>query len=305
MGKHIVDSGAFAFFNRYNSRFNRSCNKSRKFQSTNLRPDFSYAKSTEFWEYVDSYAAFLKKWKDGIDNYINVDVVMNPKLSWKVQKYLEEEHGLHPIPVIHYGTSERWLEHYLNKGYSYIGLGGRIGRAPYFPWADRMWTRICATPNRLPVCKVHGFAITTHKHITRYPWYSVDSTTSKKMGYYGQVLIPPKVNGSFSWVRPNLIVFMDMISPYTKRKGDSGRHYLHYRKYEQEAILEWLKLIQVPFGSRNSKGVITQLGVSNCKQERVAANIKYFLWLQSNIPKWPWPLPDTIQIKPTLLELLK
>jgi hypothetical protein len=303
--QHIIDSGAFHFFNLHNSRFNRFCNKERQHQSKNTRPDFSYAKTDEFRSYVDQYADFVKKWAGGLDGYITVDCVLNPKLSWKVHRYLEEEHGLRPIPVIHFGTSEKWLEKYLDKGYDYIGLGGRIGRSPYFPWADKLWSIICDTPNRLPVCKVHGFAITTHRHMTRYPWYSVDSTAWKKFGYFGQILIPPKRNGDFSWTDPNLIVFIDMISPYTKRRGDTGRHFLHYRKQEQDLILEWLDHIKVPFGQRDEQGRITRLGVSNCKQERCAANIRYFQWLQNQLPEWPWPLSEEVGVKPSLLELLK
>lgn len=285
---HMLDSGAFTFFNKHNSSFNSFCNKKAKNRVERIKPDFSYADTKEFWEYVDSYANFVKQWKDSIDYYVNVDVVLNPKKSWEVLKYLEQEHGLHPIPVVHFGTSIKWVEKYINRGYTYIGMGGRIGHNPYFPWADKVWSVICATPDRKPCCKVHGFALTTHKHITRYPWFSCDSTTWKKMGIFGQIVIPRKRSGEFCWWEPYKSLFVDFISPYTKRVNRGGKHFLHLTRFEQHQVREWLEYIKVPFGKMKPSGKVTEIGVTNCKQERVAANLRYFLWLQSKLPQWPW-----------------
>jgi hypothetical protein len=288
---HILDSGAYTWFAQR-----------RKVWKGGKR-DWSSYRTQEFWDYVDAYAAFVKEWKHALDHYITVDAVGNPKISWDVQKYLEEKHGLNPIPVVHFGTDIKELSRYLEAGYKYIGIGGRIGRLPYFPWADKIFNEICNQQNRLPLVKTHAFAVTTHGHMTRYPWYSCDSTTSKKMAYYGQVLIPPKRNGDFCWQTPNMVVFIDSVSPYTNRKNGKGRHFLHYTKHEQDAMREWLDKIGVPFGERNEKGEIVELGVSTCKQERVNATIKYFLWLQSKIPKWPWPFQ--VVEYPTLEGFLK
>lgn len=268
------------------------------------RLDWAIFKTKEFWTYVDEYAEYVKTYQQYIDHYINVDVIRNPKLSWKVQKYLEEEHGLNPIPVVHFGTHERWLVKYLEAGYKYIGLGGRVGKIPYFPWSDKMWNIICNTPNRIPAVKVHGFSVTTHKHMTRYPWYSVDSVTSKKMAYYGQILVPPMESGDFSHRKSNMVIFIDSISPYTSRKGNAkGRHFMHLSKTGRLSIRKWLDYIGVPFGIRNSEGEIIQLGVNNCIGVRVEATIKYFEWLRNNLPEWPWAFE--VLERPTLLEALK
>lgn len=315
---HIIDSGAFSLWNLYNSAHNPFAIV-KKAQRTGLegRLDHSFYKTKEFYAYVDEYAAFLKKWKGAIDHFITVDAIRDPKLSWKITRYLEEKHGLSPIPVVHFGSDKKYLIRYLNAGYKYIGLGGKVGRRPYERWADDMWQVICDSPNRLPVCKVHGFALTTHDQMTRYPWYSCDSTTAKKMGYYGQVIWPgEKKNGEWYWRSPYTSVFTDtlvgknevVMGNFTRKRGATpytgtpckvigGKSPSKYFKRKREggvdrAFLEWLEFINVPLGRHEEDGTILELGVTTCKQERVAANIKYFLWLQSEIPKWPWSYPN-------------
>jgi hypothetical protein len=273
----MLDSGAFTWFNQRM--------KSHKGGKLN----WDLYKTKEFWDYVDSYALFVKKWSYLFQGYVTVDAVRNPQISWKVTRYLEKEHGLNPIPVVHFGTSEKWLQKYLDAGHKYIGFGGQIERQPYHPWADKMWNVVCNTPDRLPQIKVHGFAQTKIQTMARYPWYSVDSVTWKKMGYYGQVVVPQKINGNFSWQARFISVFTDLISPYTKRSGNGGgRHFLHLSRREQRTVREWLDHIGIEFGTQKKDGTIIQLGVSNDKQERVAANIELFCWLQSQMPQWPW-----------------
>lgn len=316
---HIIDSGAVAIFNRHNSAFNQFAiitrdKKTKKSQKTGGRQiDYSFYDSEEFDKYLESYVDFLKEYKDHIDHYVTLDALRNPKRSWEITRRLKEDYGLDPIPVIHFNTPVKWLAKYLDAGYKYIGLGGRTGRLPYWTWADSMFNEICNQSSRLPLVKTHGFAITTHKHATRYPWYSVDSTTSKKMAYYGQILVPIKRGGEFDWTIPNRTVFIDSISPYSNRGKEDGhpdqgnakgRHFQHLARWEQAEIKEWMESQNIPFGDRDDRGRITELGVSTCKQERVAANIKYFLWLQSKIPEYPWAFhpPDH---HPTLFDVLK
>ena len=283
MKPRILDSGAHALYNLMQ----------KKHKGGKL--NYSDYKSKEFWSYCDSYAAFIKKYGYLFDGgYITVDAIRNPRISWQVQKYLEEEHGLNPIPVIHFGTHEKWLQKYLDAGYDYIGLGGSIERKPYTPWADRMWDIICDTPNRLPICKVHGFAQTKVQIMTMYPWYSVDSVTSKKMAYYSQIIMPSRISGKYSWNTRFLSIFMDDVSPYTERNSvGKGRHFSHLSPPEKQSLKDWLDFIEVPLGERRNDGTIRKLGVTNSKQERVAANIKFLQWIESKVPKWPWSyLPE-------------
>lgn len=157
---------------------------------------YSYYRSREFWDYVDQYAWFLKANGEGIDHYANVDVIFHPRLSWRVLKYLENEHGLRPVPVLHYGTPMKWVDKHLDAGYKYLGIGGlgqEVSKAAYFHWADVLFDRLCPGPARLPVVKTHGFAMTSYELVIRYPWYCMtdDHEVLTKRGWVGREGLNP------------------------------------------------------------------------------------------------------------------
>lgn len=275
---HFLDSGAFSLWNRQVIKMGKR--------------DDEFYDSKEFRSYVDDYAAFVKKYKHVIQVYANVDVIGNPKRSWETQRYLEEEHGLSPIPVVHHGTDLKWLEKYLEKGYDYIGLGGAAKRSKvmdYARWADRAWEIICPGPSHLPVCKVHGFAITSFTLVARYPWWSVDSTTWAKRSAYGIIIMPHHRGGRFVFDRTPYDLFIGDGSPYTKRMSSSQgmKHYRQMPLAHREVVRQWLKEIGVPFGkSKNGKVIVA--GVSNDIVKRQAATVEYFERLVHSLPKWPW-----------------
>jgi len=55
---------------------------------------------------------FLKENEYAFNHYVNVDVLGDPYASYKTLKYMERKYGLHPVPVVHYGTDECWLKKY-------------------------------------------------------------------------------------------------------------------------------------------------------------------------------------------------
>ncbi len=188
----------------------------------------------------------------------------------------------------------KWVNKYLEAGYEYICMGGVAktkGYTPYgkfYEWGERVWRLLCPTSNQhKPIVKVHGFAITSIPLMQRYPWYSVDSVTWKKMSYYGQILVP-KGRRVFNFRESPNVVFMDSESKYTKRKGNTGRHFLSYSKSEQAGLRKWLDFIEVPFGERAGDGSIITLGVTNDSSMRCSANIRFFEVLAKSLPKWPW-----------------
>ena len=277
MKLHFVDSGAHTWLNKM-------------LKHGRGKMDYSQYKTKEFWEYVDSYAEFIKEHANIIDHYANVDAIRNPKMSWKIQQYLENEHGLKPIPVIHYGTHVRWISRYLDRGHKYIALGGPIRRQGhvYHHWADKACNVICGGADHLPMCKVHGFSVTTHRHICRYPWYSVDSVTWKKMAYYGQILVPSFRLGKPAFDIPNMVVFIDPNTKYIIREG-KGRHFLHLPRTARQNIRRWLDSVGISWGKSGKDGSIIIPGVTNDEIVRRAATIQYYLHLVKSLPRWPWP----------------
>lgn len=259
----FLDSGAFTL---YFKQFKR---------------DPGFYQSDRFWTFVDDYASFVKKYADVIDHYANVDVLYDPELSWKVLKYLEDEHGLHPVPVLHYGASHKWLDRHLKAGYGYIGLGGlgTVDKMSYQQWADGMFLAICPPPTRLPTVKVHGFAMTSNRILFRYPWFSVDSATWVKVGAYGGILMPRRRRGRYIFTERPVVVKLSDESPDAKLQG---RHYTTMTGAEREVVRDWLGVIGVPLGDGED-------GVINCHATRRKACLLYFEELKKHIPEWPWP----------------
>lgn len=140
--------------------------------------DFSYydlTKGTPFREYCDSYASFVKKFQDRIELFANIDAIGSPEVTWQIQKFFEDEHGLRLLPVIHHGTNLKWVDKYLENKYDIIGLGGyarKIARDELIRWTDEVFVHICPASNKyMPLVRVHGFALTAWEYIRRWPWY--------------------------------------------------------------------------------------------------------------------------------------
>lgn len=293
IGTLFIDSGAHSLYNIAHK--------------TKTRLDkYAYYDTPEFWAYVDKYAAFIKANGDAVDHYVNVDVIHNAKRSWKVQQYLEKEHGLNPIPVIHMGTGVEWLEHYLERGYKFIGLGGVAlegTRLSYIRWADQMFDRLCDNRERLPCVKVHGFAMTAYASLVRYPWYSVDSASWVKAGGFGMVMFPRKHKGKFTFFEEGKDT-LEPVTPYaiscsikapaSKKKGSS---ILNISAHERNVIQEWLDKIGVPYGKWDKDGETIERGITTHHSWRKIANIRFFEELCRCLPEWPWPFRSSKVIR--------
>jgi hypothetical protein len=255
---------------------------------TKHRDNYKWYRSLAFRKYLDAYAAFLKANKEGIDYYANVDAIFEPDISWKALKYLEQEHGLNPVPVIHYNTPMRWVDKHLEAGYDFLGIGGLGQEAPkraYIPWADTLYDHLCDNKDRLPCVRTHGFAMTSYDLMIRWPWWSVDSASWAKAAGFGSILVPHKRNGEFTFaVAPYVIAF----SHRSGAAKEKGRHYMTVGRAEQKVVLEWLEKIGVPLGSVNPDGSPKEYGVYSQYNARALACLRFYDQLCKWLPEWPW-----------------
>ncbi len=282
-GLFFLDSGAHSLY-------------TREVIKKSHQQGYAFFDTKPFWDYVDAYAAFVKQYKSNIDLYANVDVIFNPEKSWEVLKYLENEHGLSPVPVVHYGTSLKWISRHLEAGYKVLGLGGLGQEATagaYRQWADKVFNLICPASNDcLPLVRTHGFAMTAYDLMIRFPWWSVDSASWTKVGAYGSIMVPHKRAGKFTFEEQPYIIATSQDSPSTKIKGKS---FQTLAPAEQRIVMEWLELIDVPFG----KGILPSdkeegtpgaiCGVCNHHSQRKVANLLFFEKLREWLPPYPWP----------------
>ena len=272
---HFLDSGAFALQKRAFKWARREGLGWREFYDT-----------MDFWTYIDTYAEFVKRHQ--IELYANVDAIPDPDITLRSQRYLEEKHGLRPVPVVHFGTDLDRLRRYIAEGYELIGLGGlvvREGKEDRNAWIDRCFELVADTQTRKPTVKLHGFGVTSYPLLIRYPWWSVDSSSWSKHSAFGAIPVPHKRRGVFTFdVIPYLV---DMSSD-----SKAPDHFLGMSPAEKSIVEEWLDEIGVPLGVGKGEE-IKEYGVSNRHYERNLACLLFFERLRDWLPAWPWPFQAT------------
>jgi len=240
---------------------------------------------------VSDYVEFIHQNRHLIDTYVNLDVIPGAvghvtshheaeeaaEQGWSNFRAMRAE-GLEPIPVFHVGERMYWLERMLDKGCTYIGLGGTIPLAIDMErrqsWYDACFTRIC-DDRGTPRVRVHGFGLTTLPLLARYPWYSVDSSRWMLLGGYGSVLIPPWRNGEYDYAAtPEAVCF-------TKEGGTSTRlvkdHIDTLGKVQHKYILQYVEEIGIP---------VSELQTEHLARKRF--NARYFMRAQKALSCRPF-----------------
>jgi hypothetical protein len=304
----FMDSGAFSIFAKHVLKQGKAEERMGKHgrlldepKVVGLRGDYSYyslKKGSPFRKYCDSYASFVKKFQDRLELFANVDAIRNPEQTWENQLFFEKEHGLRLVPVIHHGEDFRWVDKYLDAGYDILGIGGFTKKAGFFEmirWTDKVFLRLCPESNNFkPIIRVHGFAASAWKYITRYPWWSVDSTSWIKYTAYGWIVVPRwnKEKG-FRYDVPPIIVNMSWRSPF---KAKRHKHFNNVTSSVKETIERWLSHLNIPIGEVDKEGNEIKHGVVSYFSLRSTVNLHYYLNLQESLPDWPWPLDEKIAV---------
>lgn len=281
---NFFDSGAFSIWSRVVA-----------FQKETGGTVEDYYKSDEFMAYADAYVEMLKTHPEISHFYANIDVIGNPELTWQNQQLLESK-GIKPVPVVHFGTDLKWLDHYIERGYTYIGLGGLVGgrvggsaTPDKGRWISSAFSRVCPAPDYLPTIKFHGFGVSTWKIIRKYPWHSVDSAAWAKLGAFGNIMVPRKRHGEWDFSGGEEIVSVSKESP-SKNKPDS--HFFTMTKAERKHVIEWLEEVCVPLGKTADDGsVITEGVTTNGYLRRIAVLYTCEIFRKS-LPNWYRPFKD-------------
>jgi hypothetical protein len=264
---------------------------------------------------IQEYIAFIKEHEDILEVYANLDVIGDPKATWKNQKIMERA-GLKPLPTFHYGSDEEWLVRYLNAGYSYIALGGMvpISTPALKPWLDRIFSKYICDEKGIPKVKVHGFGLTSLRLMMDYSWYSVDSTSWVMTGRMGSIYVPRFRNGEWIYDQDSWKIAVSNKSPSNKEAGkhidtfppkqkqiildyihDKGYHLGKSRfktvspGYELQQGEKWADKKPKDKMAKREVEIIEREGICNKYQLRDEMNIIFFLDLEKSFPEWPVP----------------
>lgn len=236
---------------------------------------------------IRDYIKFIKDNINYIDVYSVLDDIQNPEITLENQKIMEES-GLKPLPCYHFGENIKYLEYYI-KNYDYIAFGGMvpISTKDLIQWLDNIFKNYICDEKGYPKIKIHGFGLTSHELLIRFPWYSVDSTSWVMCSRFGGFYMPLYKNGKFDYLAGQLKI---SVSNKNTDLNKFDQHYFNMIKEKKEIVNEYLKIMGFEIGEskfEDGKEIIIKKGLSNDYQERDKLNIKYYLELEKAIPEYP------------------
>lgn len=139
---------------------------------------------------IEAYCRYCHENEDIIEVVSVLDAIGDADQTYQNQKHMEAR-GLHPLPCFHYGEDDAVIEYY-TSAYDHITIGGMvpISTSQLRIWLDRLWHKFLTNPDGTAKLKVHGFGLTAVPLMSRYPWYSVDSSSWVQLGGMGNLFLP-------------------------------------------------------------------------------------------------------------------
>lgn len=207
-----------------------------------------YGDTIDLFEYIQ----YIKDNEKYIKVYCVLDVIGDAEKTWANQKIMEDE-GLKPLPVFHSKDSLEYLERCLE--YDYFAIGGMAHAPSYLKRIDVLdpaWEKI-VDKNGFPKSKVHGFGMADLRLVSRYPWWSIDSSSWTAYGRYGIVIFPKTKRGIPQFDKPPIKMYTSKRSK--KKKEANALHFDLLTKVEQQVFIEYLNKRDVPLGKSIIKKV--------------------------------------------------
>lgn len=215
---------------------------------------------------LDEYISFCLKYKDDFQVIVSLDVIPGSAKDEGrrkrdcIEKACKEGWGNYlkmlsaglpkskVVPVFHQLDGWEWLEKYLDFGCPYIGLSllkkdeGRFHRQ----WLDQCMKYVCDSEGN-PKVKLHGFGITNAAYLSRYPWYSCDSTSWIIHAAHGALIVPRKnIDGSWNFLKaPHRILFSTKKGEGAKAKGS---HYEGLSPVIRKTLEEYIYSLGMALG---------------------------------------------------------
>jgi hypothetical protein len=179
--------------------------------------------------------------------------------------------GLDTIPVFHQGEDFKWLERMLADRVPYVGISPylKAKSSDIIAWADIVFSRVSDAKGR-PLCKTHGFGVTGHEIVRRYPWFSVDSTSWALSAGYGNILMPRMLHTGPDFTHPVQFNISD-------RDTAGVNSMMHVGPHARKLINEYFEKLGTNFTD-----------VRNFQVARLKINASYFLGLERQLSCKPF-----------------
>lgn len=132
------------------------------------------AKTLWIWIDINEYIEYLKRYKDIVSVYANLDVIWDWEWTDKNQKFMELK-WLTPLPTYHMWEPKQYFERLVHN-YDYVWIWGLalckniknieiyLNYVFWYTFKNKLKT------------KFHGWWMTNPRFMKKYPFYSVDST---------------------------------------------------------------------------------------------------------------------------------
>lgn len=132
---------------------------------------------------VADYADFISEHCDKLTGWLNLDCIGDPDESARNANYLTQR-GLRPIPVWHYQSAFENLDALVRDDHPVIAIGGTV-----FLTRKERHAVFAEIFSRHPTQAFHGLGVAS-PYITRYDWFSVDSTSWLAGRKFGRLVTP-------------------------------------------------------------------------------------------------------------------
>jgi hypothetical protein len=189
----------------------------------------------------------------------------------------------------------------------YIGLSpGRYRNiAQKIRWLDTCMNIICDGKG-YPKTKFHGFAVTSLRLMSRYPWYSVDSSSWTSIARQGAVVSPAKRKNKWEYVKQQYCIGVSSRTSYPRVQEQP--------KNIKNQFYDYLNLMGYKLGTSKFRKVdenykinreneiwfkkgeiveeVVERGISNDHRLRNEMNALFYINLEKELPKWPWPFKE-------------
>ena len=186
---------------------------------------------------LEAYIRFCQEYPD-VSYYVNLDVIpgkpndimsMTDKniesacqQGWENYQYMLDTLPLEKvIPVFHQGDDPRWLVKMVEFGAPYVGISPANDRttSQRSKWLTGIKKHVTDSKGKALV-KMHGFAVTSHRLMSSFPWYSVDSATWTRCGGLGKILVPRKTAGLWDYTKQPWMINVSDKSPSRGKRNE-------------------------------------------------------------------------------------